>query len=124
MPKDTIFQLLGRAEWDIREAYSGGAVDVFINHNAKTPNFFGSKEKLYYYDVNSLYPTVMAKMPMPVGKPVAFEGDISKIPNWNSKGRFDKDIPFYFLYCNITSPAYIDHPFLQRRIRTNPKKTS
>ena len=30
MPKDTIYQLLGKAEQDIRESYTGGAVDVCI----------------------------------------------------------------------------------------------
>ena len=36
-------------------------------------------EKLYYYDVNSLYPFIMSTQPMPVGKPIAFEGDIRSI---------------------------------------------
>jgi len=44
---------------EIRNAYYGGRVDVFKPHG----------EGLYYYDVNSLYPTVMLK-PMPVGKGV------------------------------------------------------
>lgn len=33
-------------------------------------------ETLYYYDVNSLYPYIMATQPMPVGKPIYFEGNI------------------------------------------------
>jgi len=31
---------------------------------------------IYYYDVNSLYPSVMANKPMPIGKISAFEGNI------------------------------------------------
>ena len=33
MPKDTIYQLHGKPEQNIRESYSGGAVDVYIPHN-------------------------------------------------------------------------------------------
>ena len=112
MPKDTIYQLLGRPEWNIRESYTGGAVDVFIPHNRitsfieKVNAFF---IKLYYYDVNSLYPFVMATKNMPTGKPVAFEGDIRQIdPN-----------AFGFFYCKIKSPDYLQHPILQRRIKTS-----
>lgn len=53
---------------DIREGYFGGHTDVY-----KT---FG--ENIYVYDVNSLYPYVMSKYPMPVGNIKYFEGDIYK----------------------------------------------
>jgi len=111
MPKDTIYQMLGRPEWNIRESYTGGAVDVFRPHNRLT-TFFEKAEaffiKLFYYDVNSLYPYVMAFNDMPIGKPIAFEGDIRNIdPN-----------AFGFFLCKITSPEYLEHPLLQRRIKT------
>ena len=108
MPANSIYQLLGRVEEAIRESYTGGAVDVYIPHN-RTSSFFSKYfTKLFYYDVNSLYPTVMAKTFMPVGKPVYFEGDIRKVdPN-----------AFGFFYCKITSPKYLEHPILQRRIKT------
>jgi len=114
MPKNTIYKLNGKVEFDIRQSYTGGAVDVYIPHNRKTIESFFSKIKtgfikLYYYDVNSLYPFVMAKTAMPVGKPVAFEGDIRKIdPN-----------AYGFFYCKIKSPNYLEHPILQRRIKTS-----
>ena len=112
MPENTIYQLLGKAEFNIRESYTGGAVDVYIPHNRITEFFRKVKAlfiKLYYYDVNSLYPFVMATFDMPVGKPVAFEGDIRKIdPN-----------AFGFFNCKITSPANLKHPLLQRRIKTS-----
>lgn len=60
MPKDKIYQILGEVERAIIESYTGGAVDVYKTHN-KIGNIFKEITKpLYYYDVNSLYPTVMA----------------------------------------------------------------
>jgi len=66
-------------------------------------------KKLYYYDVNSLYPFIMAELPMPVGLVKTFEGDIRKV-NPVASGVF---------YCNITSPSDIRHPILQQRIKTS-----
>jgi len=109
MPENTIYQLLGKIEKDIRESYTGGAVDVYIPHNRIGSFFSKYFRKLYSYDVNSLYPTVMAQGLMPVGLPVIFEGDIRAIePN-----------AFGFFYCKITSPTYLEHPLLQRRINTS-----
>ena len=112
MPKDTIYQLLGNIERDIRESYTGGAVDVFIPYNRITSILTNVKAfftKLYSYDVNSLYPFIMAKTLMPVGKPVAFDGNIRNI-----------EVDAYgFFYCKITSPEYLAHPILQRRIKTS-----
>ena len=46
---------------------------------------------------------------MPVGKPIAFEGDIRKYePN-----------AFGFFYCKMTSPDYLENLILLRRIRTS-----
>jgi DNA polymerase type B, organellar and viral len=107
MPENSLYQLLGDADEDIREAYTGGAVDVYIphNHNMAKDTF----NKLYYYDVNSLYPYVMSTLPMPVGKPRPFNGDIRQIdPN-----------AYGFFYCDITSPEYLEHPILQRRVKTS-----
>ena len=113
MPKNQIYQIGGAVERDIRQSYTGGAVDVYIPHNRKSVDSLFSQIKtffttLYYYDVNSLYPFVMSSTAMPIGKPVAFEGNIRKI---DSKA-------YGFFYCKITSPDYLDHPILQRRIKT------
>ena len=51
----------------------------------------------------------MAKTPLPVGKPNYFEGDIRLV---------EKDA-FGFFYCKITSPDNLEHPILQRRIKTS-----
>lgn len=110
MPENTIFRISAEVEQNIRESYTGGAVDVYIPHN-KISGFFttiaAKFKQLFYYDVNSLYPTVMSRLPMPIGKPVAFEGDI-RLVEPNAYGIF---------YCKITSPEYIKHPILQRKVK-------
>jgi hypothetical protein len=50
----------------------------------------------------------MANSNIPVGKPIVFEGDIRKV---------DPEA-FGFFYCKITSPDYLQHPILQRSIKT------
>ena len=110
MPNNKIFKIVGRVEYDIREAYTGGAVDVFIPHNKANRDFNNpARTKLYYYDANSLYPTIMAKFPVPVGKPIVFEGNILEV---------DPDA-YGFFYCRIESPEFLEHPILQRRIKTS-----
>lgn len=49
-----------KVEQFIRKSYYGGRVEVFK---------MKCNEKFYYYDVRSLYPSVMKKFPMPVGTP-------------------------------------------------------
>lgn len=84
-------------------------MDVYITNNHLDGNIFLSEcDKLYYYDVNSLYPTVMGSMEMPVGLPIAFDGDITLV---------DPEAYGYF-YCEITSPEYLQHPILQRKVKT------
>lgn len=111
LSKNSIYQIHGITEVDIRKSYTGGSVDVYIPHNRISSWLINDNveyEKLFYYDVNSLYPYVMSQKQMPIGKPTFFEGDISKI---NPQA-------FGFFYCEISSPLFLDHPILQRRIKT------
>jgi DNA polymerase type B, organellar and viral len=50
----------------IKESYRGGHVDVYRP--------FTKGKRVYCYDINSLYPSVMAKNPFPVGIPKYFNG--------------------------------------------------
>jgi hypothetical protein len=76
----------------MRDAFYGGHVDVY------TP--IGNN--IYYYDVNSLYPFVMANNDYPIGEPIL---------------SFDKDLNNYFgiIHCKITTPEYMDKPVLPFR---------
>lgn len=56
----------------------------------------------------------MANNPMPIDQPVAFLGDIRKVDS-NAFG---------FFYCKITSPDYLEHPILQRSIKTSSGLTT
>jgi hypothetical protein len=100
--KDEIPQLSGKISKDIRQSYTGGAVDMYIPRPHKGV-------KIYCYDVNSLYPFVMKEFDMPIGKPIFFKGDIRSIePN-----------AFGFFYCEIIAPDNLEHPILQTHVKVN-----
>jgi DNA polymerase elongation subunit (family B) len=64
-----IHMLSGKIAENIRLSYTGGAVDMYI------PKLIKGK-KIYVYDVNSLYPSVMANKEVPIGNPTYFIGNI------------------------------------------------
>ena len=102
LENNTIPQLSGQVAKDIRQGYTGGAVDMHLPENPEGV-------QLYAYDVNSLYPSIMLDKDMPVGKPVLFEGNIRVIePN-----------AFGFFYCEIIAPDNLKHPILQTHIKTD-----
>jgi hypothetical protein len=84
----------------LKKGYTGGAVDVYKPIG----------KKIYRYDVNSLYPHVMANTPMPVGQPVFFEGDISLTHNI-------KDLSGFF-EVEVQAPNNLNIPFLQTKAKT------
>ena len=94
--------IVGEAYNFLHASYTGGAVDVYKPRNDKGT-------KVYRYDVNSLFPNVMASMDMPVGNPTYFEGDIEKVDP-NSYGFYEVD---------IISPKYTKYPILQVKAKTN-----
>nr|UEP17201.1 hypothetical protein [Russula sp.] len=97
MKKVNIPQITGKIAKDIRQGYTGGAVDMYIPEG----------RDIKCLDVNSLYPSQMESRLMPIGKPTYFEGDIRKI-----------DInAFGFFYCEIIAPDDILHPIIQTRVK-------
>jgi hypothetical protein len=56
MPKNSIYQILGDVEKDIRQSYTGGAVDSYIPHNGEDKVFFTkNKKKLYIIMIKTVY---------------------------------------------------------------------
>lgn len=89
--KSELKMIKGEIEREIRSAYFGGNVDVFIN---KLSNG-------YYYDMNSQYSKAMLN-DMPAGDPIlSLETDLNKI--------------FGFVYGEITCPdeSVLQVPFIQ-----------
>jgi hypothetical protein len=100
--ENTIPQISGQIYRDIRKSYTGGSVDMFIPTS-------DTNEEVYAYDVNSLYPSVMRDNDMPIGKVHYFEGNIRNV---------DLDA-FGFFYCKIETPDNLNHPIIQKHIKTN-----
>jgi len=98
---EVIHQLSGKIDKDIRQGYTGGSTEMFI---PKPPQ----GKKIYAYDINSLYPSVMRDNDIPIGSPIYFEGNILK---QDSKA-------FGFFYCKITAPEGLLHPILQLHHKT------
>lgn len=75
------------------------------------------EERVYGYDVNSLYPYVMRSNDMPVGRPKyftclrSFDFINYYISVFNKK-------PFGFLSVEVTAPEDIAHPILQTKVNT------
>jgi hypothetical protein len=102
MTKNSIIQLSGKIFKDIKKSYTGGAVDMYIPFN-------DNNEKIYCYDVNSLYTFSMKNKPLPINNLNYFEGNIRK---------FDKNA-FGFFYCKIDTPKNLLHPILQTQVKTS-----
>ena len=100
MNEENILKISGNIEKDIREGYTGGSTDMFIPYG----------KNIKCYDVNSLYPSVMLKNRMPVGKVESFIGNIFKMENINN--------PFGFFYVKVNCPKDILHPILQIKYKT------
>lgn len=102
MIEENIPQLSGKIANDIRQGYTGGAVDVYIPKPLKGVKIKG-------LDVNALYPKQMLDELMPIGSPVYFEGNIRTIdPN-----------AFGFFFCKIIAPDKIKHPIIQTPVKIN-----
>ena len=73
-------------------------------------------EKIYCYDVNSLYPFVMSKFDMPIGKPKYFKCLRTFDFIGYYKNLFNKK-PFGFFRVEVTG-YNIEHPILQVKVNT------
>lgn len=96
--KDSKFPLItGNMFYEFKKGYTGGAVDVYKPYG----------ENIYKYDVNYLYPYIMRDIPMLVGSPVYFEGDITLIEN-KPYGIFD---------CEVVAPDNLKEPIIQKQVK-------
>nr|QXT50775.1 hypothetical protein [Stipa capillata] len=93
--KHRIYNLNKNADSFIRRGYYGGHADAYIPYS----------ENIYYYDVNSLYPSVMKGNKMPGGQPV-----------WHGNLR-DKNLDdmFGFIEALIHAPKDMKRPFLPKK---------
>jgi hypothetical protein len=120
--------LSGQFYNDIKQAYTGGATDMFIPTNIpvtsiiekvkniilKPGEIIDFIKNIYYYDVNSLYPYIMSLFELPCGKIVYFEGNI-----YNENLIINNIIPqnvLGFYYCKVIAPTNLLHPIIQLRI--------
>jgi len=85
----------------MKQGYKGGHTDLFIP----------SGKNVKQYDVNGMYPSQMAKMPLPVGKVQYFEGNIFDL-NPDAFGMF---------LCEVEAPKNLDRPLLLTRVKINNK---
>lgn len=85
----------------LKPAYQGGACDVY-----KPTNPDGTK--VHYYDVNSLYPAMMASKEMPTGKYTHIRGINIDL----NDAKYDNA----FIKATVTCPDNIEVPLLQQRV--------
>jgi hypothetical protein len=102
LPVNQVPGLAGEIFNNIKQSYTGGSVDMFIPYNEPD-------ELVFAYDVNSLFPFVMANNPMPIGQPNYFEGDIKK----------SDPSAFGFFFVEVEAPSTLDHPIIQLHHKVN-----
>ncbi len=84
----------GFAPINVRESFKGGRTETFKMKSEGVP--------LYYYDVNSLYPFVLAHRLFGVGHPVVLIDNLDH----------DLEKYFGFLKCDVLPPKQLYHPVL------------
>lgn len=85
----------------IKESYTGGHTDVYKSWGIN----------IYRYDINSLYPYVMANFPMPTDNIKFFDGDITLV---------DPET-FGFFECEVIAPSNLNRPLLQTKVKINER---
>jgi DNA polymerase type B, organellar and viral len=89
---------------NISQSYTGGSTDMFSPHL----NILNKTAKrIYAYDVNSLYPFVMANYPYPIG-------DATYIEFSESRNNLEDNLDLFgFFYAEIVAPQDLYIPILQ-----------
>jgi hypothetical protein len=106
MPENTIPKILGNHHYSLKRAYYGGITEAYKPYG----------EGIKSYDVNSLYPSVMKNLEIPVGVPSIFSGDISFYS--------EEKIPYGFFKVKVKAPLDLITPALPYKIQTkNGKRT-
>nr|YP_010691073.1 DNA polymerase [Phellinus igniarius]WBU93174.1 DNA polymerase [Phellinus igniarius] len=91
----------GKIYDDIRNAYYGGHVDMYIPKNIRN-------KLVYHYDVNGLYPHAMRAFNYPTEIFAHFVGDISKMDQFENLFKKYQS----FIKVKVTAPLDIKHPIL------------
>jgi len=103
MSKESIAILKGKIQKAIQLGYTGGSTDMFIPQFNVLNN---TEKKLYAYDINSLYPFVMANNDFPIGDPSYIEIGENK----NLEAHLSL---FGHFFAKVTAPDNLLHPILQ-----------
>uniref|UniRef100_A0A896YSL2 DNA polymerase n=1 Tax=Coniophora olivacea TaxID=85977 RepID=A0A896YSL2_9AGAM len=99
MPENTIPITKSGVYKFIRRSFTGGSTEMY------KPNAIG--KSIYVYDVNSLFPSMMAKNKFPCGNISFFEGDASILND-----------QYWIAECNVSTKADLYQPYLQVHHKT------
>lgn len=106
---------------ELRAAYTGGAVDMYIPSNLANngpvldERDLTPTELVYNYDFNSLFPFVMKNCDVPIGNPIHFEGEEALKVLKNKLG---------FYLCEVTAPKDLKHPIIQIHHKLNSAQST
>lgn len=107
--------ITGKVKEEISKGYTGGSTDMFIPalENKKFWDDYGNlmeieDKKIYAYDVNSLYPSVMKENDFPIGNPAQVEFNYFYLNDNEESNKL-----FGHFYCDITAPEDLKYPILQ-----------
>lgn len=117
--------IIGSIYDDLKQSYTGGSTEMYIpcidnNILEKRKGILDdikNKLKIFWYDVNSLYPYSMKKF-----MPAAF---FNKETNTNYISYFEGDIflkdnnAYGFFEVEVTAPDFLEHPILQLKFNTS-----
>lgn len=94
----------------IKKGYTGGAVDIYKPSSPKG-------DKVFRYDVNSLYPNSMKEFNMPIDNPTYFEGDLALLNEDSGYNLSQRNKPFGFFEVEVNAPLNMKIPLLQSKIK-------